>query len=145
MKLLVLSVACMAILSAPAAQTSQPQDDTIKIKAVLLDFFNGISTQDFEKLKASVTSDFVLYEDGRIWNLDSAAMNIRRNMPFSVDYHLSNMKLHVDTQSADITYTNHADFTFAKGKLSLDWIESATFRKSDGNWKINFLQVTIRK
>jgi ketosteroid isomerase-like protein len=145
MKLLVLTVVCMAIFLASPAQTSQGQDDTIKIKAVLLDFFNGISTQDFEKLNQSVTSDFVLYEDGRIWNLDSAAMNIRRNMPFSVNYHLSNMKLHVDTQSADITYTNHADFTFAKGKLSLDWIESATFRKSDGTWKINFLQVTTRK
>jgi lysophospholipase L1-like esterase len=44
-----------------------------------------------------------------------------------------------------MTYTNHADFVFSgTHKLSLDWIESATFRKINGEWKMNFLSVTTR-
>jgi hypothetical protein len=45
-----------------------------------------------------------------------------------------------------MTYTNHADFVFkVTNKVALDWIESATFRKIAGEWKMNFLQATLRQ
>jgi hypothetical protein len=129
-------------------ESSRPlpgQDDAEKMKAALTGFFHGIETQDFDELNRVTTSDFVLYEDGRIWNMDSAVMNIKSHMPFKVKYQLNNIKINVDSHSGDVTYINHADFEFSAGKLSLDWIESATFRKIDGVWKINFLQATVRK
>lgn len=133
------------ILFLTAAKSFQTHDDPEQLKTVLNNFFNGIETKDFGKLRMATTNDFMLYEDGRIWNIDSAFMNIKRNMPFTVKYEMKNIKVNVDSQSGDVTYTNHADFVFTNGKLSLDWIESATFRKINGVWKINFLQATIRK
>jgi hypothetical protein len=92
------------------------------------------------------TSDFILYEDGRLWNIDSAFMNIRNRMPYTVKFQMANLKFFVDRESGDVTYTNHGDFVFSNAqKLSLDWVESATFRKINGIWKINFLQATVRK
>jgi hypothetical protein len=125
---------------------NQPQDSPEQLKAVVSSYFEGIENVDTARMRAVTTSDFILYEDGRVWNNDSAFMNIRRHLPFTVKYKLDHFKINVDTKSGDMTYTNHADFVFRNSqKLSLDWIESATFRKEDGVWKMNFLQVTIRK
>ena len=146
MKQINLSLAVVAaILILTAARPYQGHDNPEKLKTVLTNFFDGISTQDFDKRKTATTNDFILYEDGSLWNIDSAFMNIRRHMPFSVKYQMNNFKFFVDNESGDVTYTNHADFTFNTGKKSLDWIESATFRKVNGVWKINFLGATARK
>jgi hypothetical protein len=145
MKIVVLAVLASAILMLTAARPYQRSDDTEKMKTALLNFFNGIETQDFEKLKAATTGDFVLYEDGRAWNIDSVFMNIKRHMPFKVKYQLSNIKIYADRQSGDASYSNHADFVFTEENENLDWVEGATFRKINGVWKINFLQITIKK
>jgi hypothetical protein len=42
-------------------------------------------------------------------NFDSAFMNIKRTLPFSVTYKMDNMKFFVDSESGDVTYTNHGD------------------------------------
>jgi len=135
----------LLLLFLTAARPYQQTDDATKIKAVLDNFFDSINTHDIGQFKSTTTDDFILYEDGRLWNIDSAVMNIKRNLPFSVKYQMSNLKFFVDTKSADVTYTNHGDFTFAQGSASIDWIESATFRKVNGEWKINFLSATVRK
>src|SRR5580693_9328898 len=110
MKIIILVVLISGILTLTAAQPIKPKDDTAKMKTALTNFFNGIETQDFEKLKMATTTNFVLYEDGRVWNLDSAVMNIKRNMPFKAKYQLSNLKIYADSHSGDATYSNHVDF-----------------------------------
>jgi hypothetical protein len=129
-----------------SCQSNKTTDDPEKLKKVLTGYFEGIANKDFAKMKTLTTDDFMLYEDGAVWNNDSALMNIRRNMPFTVKYKFDNFKIHVDNASGDITYINHADFVFGEtNKKSLDWIESATFRKINGEWKMNFLQATLRR
>jgi hypothetical protein len=145
MKKIILGILALGVSTLTIAQPNSANDDTEKMKTTLTNFFNGIETQDFGKLKMATTTDFVIYEDGLVWSLDSVFMNIKRNMPFSVKYQMTNLKIYADSHSGDATYLNHADFSFKAGNLSLDWIESATFRKTDGAWKINFLHVTIRK
>jgi hypothetical protein len=72
------------ILSAAmiACNHSSKPDDPEKLKAVLLNYFDGISTHDIQKLNA---------------------------------------------------------------RRSVDWVESATFRKLDGEWKIDFLHSTVKR
>ena len=121
-------------------------DDPEKLKTVLFNYFDGIKNKDFKKMLESTTGDFVLYEDGRVWNNDSVFMNIKANLPFTVKYKFDNFRITVDNMSGDMIYFNHADFVFNNmEKKSIDWIESATFRKTDGAWKMNFLQVSVRK
>ncbi len=121
-------------------------DDPEKLKKVVTSYFEGIENKDFEKLKSLTTDDFILYEDGSIWNNDSAFKNIRRHIPFTVKYKLDSFKIYVDNMSGDMTYLNHADFIFKdSSKESLDWVESATFRKTEEGWKMNFLHLTVRR
>ena len=139
-----LSIAASVVIFT-AARPKEQHDDPEKLKAVLTEFFNSINTHDLEKFRSTTTDDFILYENGRLWNIDSACMNIKRNLPFSVTYQMSNFKFFVDSESGDVTYTNHGKFSFPKGNADFDWVESATFRKISGVWKINFLGATIRK
>jgi len=114
MKAILITLACfaLAIMSLTAGKSKQSNDDPEKLKTVLNSFFNSIGTHDLEKLRSTVTNDFILYEDGKLWNIDSAYMNIKRNLPFSVTYKMDNMKFFVDSESGDVTYTNHGDFVF---------------------------------
>jgi hypothetical protein len=130
---------------ASACQQDNRKDDPELLKKVVVDYFDGISNKDFEKMKAVTTEDFVLYEDGEIWNNDSVFNNIKKHLPFSVRYEFKDFSIYVDQSSGDMTYENHADFVFGGETESLDWIESATFRKTDKGWKMNFLHLTIKK
>jgi hypothetical protein len=127
-------------------QSSKTTDDPELLKNALTGYFEGIEQKDFSRMKEVTTDDFILYEDGAIWNNDSAFLNIRGHIPFTVHYQMDSFKINVDNLSGDMTYINHADFVFKDStKKSLDWIESATFRKIGGVWKMNFLQATIRR
>src|SRR5580658_10283204 len=89
-------------LAACVIESSRPlprQAAAEKMKAALTSFFHGIETQNFDELLSVTTSDVVLYEDGRIWNMDSAFMNIKRHMPFKVKYIMNNIKINVDSRS----------------------------------------------
>jgi len=121
-------------------------DDSLVLRRLVGDFFRCIEEKDTVKLRQITTADFVLYEMGRVWNNDSGIANIRRNLPFTVKYQLSDFVIHVDEHSGDARYFNHADFVFDDtSRQSFDWVESATFRKEAGTWKINFLSVAIRE
>jgi lysophospholipase L1-like esterase len=117
-------------------------DDPQVLKEVVARFFRGIEEKDTVSMRRVTTDDFVLYEEGLVWNLDSGNANIRRNLPFTVKYVLSDWVVHVDEHSGDARYNNHADFAFDDTvSRSFDWVESATFRKGPEGWKINFLSV----
>jgi hypothetical protein len=51
------------------------KDDPSKLKSVLLDYFDGIKTNDLEKMNLNTTSDFLLFESGKVWNNDSLWTN----------------------------------------------------------------------
>jgi lysophospholipase L1-like esterase len=128
-----------------ACRVTRSPDDPGKLKTVLRGYFEGIEQKDTLKMRSVTTEDFILYEGGSVWNNDSAFKNIRRNMPFTVKYHLDQFKVYVDDHSGYMTYFNHADFVFRDSvRESIDWIESATFLKTAGGWKMNFLEATER-
>ena len=57
-----------------------------------------------------------------------------------------NIKVNMNESSGDIVYLNHGDFVINDTiKTKVDFLESATFRKVDGKWKMNFLHSTVKK
>ncbi|MFM8348044.1 MAG: nuclear transport factor 2 family protein [Bacteroidota bacterium] len=116
------------------------------MKKILADYVDGIKTQDLAKLNSLTTSDFVLFEDGKIWTNDSLVTIKDRFKSFKGEWKFSDMKVNIDESSGDIVYYTHGEFIFNDTiKRSKDWLESATFRKVDGKWKLNFLHSTVRK
>jgi len=132
------------LVLAPAGRPAG--DDPLVLRRLVGEFFRGIEEKDTVALRRITTADFVLYEEGKVWNNDSGFANIRRNLPFTVKYQLSGFVIHMDEHSGDARWMNHADFVFDDtARESFDWVESGTFRKEGDGWKINFLSVARRR
>jgi len=128
------------------ANCEQKKDDPEILKKILTDYFDGIKTQDLEKLNSLTTSDFVLFEDGVIWTNDSLVTMKEKFSSFKGAWKFDNISVNIDESSGDIVYFNQGDFVFNDTiKMKIDWLESATFRKVDGKWKMNFLHSTVKK
>ena len=109
-------------------------------------YFDGIKTKDFQKMRDLTTDDFVLYENGKVFNNDSLFKIINNFPKYTAGYKLEKLKINVDNNSGNIIYYNHGDFVFNDTtKVKFDWLESATFKKVDGKWKMDFLHSTVRK
>ncbi|HEY4111213.1 GDSL-type esterase/lipase family protein [Puia sp.] len=130
------------VIFSAGCSSRPPADGGVNLKNLVTDFFRGIEEKDTGRMRRLTTDDFVLYEEGLVWNNDSGFNNIRRSLPFYVKYVLSDFVIHVDVHSGDARFNNHADFVFDDTvKMSFDWVESATFRKTADGWKMNFLSV----
>jgi ketosteroid isomerase-like protein len=122
------------------------EDKPESVKLPLLNYFDAIQRKDLGAMRANTTDDFVLFEDGRVWNNDSLWMQIQRYPNRRLEFRLTGFKVFVDKESGQISYFNHAK-VFHNDSLTrqVDWIENVTLRKREGKWRINFLQSTPRK
>jgi len=127
-------------------QEEKKLDNPDQLKQVLLNYFDGIKNIDLDEMKAVTTSDYLLFENGQVWNNDSIYNFLKALPPFVAVYKLDNFRINIDTETGNIVYYNHADLTMNDTtEIKYDWIESATFKKVDGVWKIDFLHSTVRQ
>lgn len=121
-------------------------DDPEVVKKIVAEYFDGIKYRDLSRLNSVTTADFVLFEDGKVWTNDSLINVLNRTRSFDGTWTFENIKINIDHSSADMVYFNHGELiTNDTIKRTVDWVESATFRKTDGVWKMNFLHSTVRK
>ena len=124
----------------------QEKDDPEILKNILVEYFDGIKTRDLAKLNSLTTKDFVLFEDGVIFTNDSLVKPNPYVKSFQGTWTFDNIKINIDETSGDMVYYNHGEFIYNDTiKRQVDWLESATFRKVDGAWKMNFLHSTVRR
>jgi ketosteroid isomerase-like protein len=126
--------------------TKKQTDDPEKLKAVLMEYFDAIKAKDLQKMKELCTTDFVLFENGKIFNNDSL-INVINSMPNAkLSYRFDNFNISVDNQTGYIRYYNYGDFTIKDTiHMTINWIESAAFKKIDNVWKLEFLHSTVRQ
>ncbi len=128
-----------------ACQPVNNEADKVQVKQVLTDYFAAIRAKDLNKMNALCTDDYVLFENGMVWNNDSLGNNIRKS-DAEIRFTLDNYNIRVDQESGRINYFNHGEaYRNDSLKSTIDWIESATFRKVEGQWKLEFLHSTRRK
>ena len=101
-------------------------------------------TRDINKHKGFCTEDYLLIENGEIWNMEREAIDykkkaqrvIQRNDHFDFKY------VKVENNTAYVVYGLKSDIT-ESGKLTTrHWNESTIFRKVDGSWKIALIHST---
>lgn len=128
-----------------ACQPVNTESEKEQVKQVLTDYFSAIRAKDLDKMKALCTDDYVLFEAGMVWNNDSLGNNIRKG-DAEIRFTLDNFNIRVDRESARINYFNHGEaYRNDSLKSTINWIESGTFRKVKGQWKLEFLHSTRRK
>ena len=129
-----------------ACQQSAETDDPENLKIVLTEYFNGIKTKDFQKMKDLTTNDFVLFEDGKVFNNDSLFKMINSFPQYTVEYTFDNMTINVDNKTGNMRYSNRGEFVMMDTmRMTYNWLESATFKKVDDTWKLEFLHSTVSK
>ncbi len=126
----------------------QKNDDPEILKKILTDYFDALKTKDvnIDRLNALTTADFILFEDGIIWTNDSLVKPIPGVKSFKGKWTFDKMKVNIDGNSGDIVYYNQGDFIINDTiKAQVNYLESATFKKVNGQWKMKFLHSTVKK
>ena len=129
-----------------ACQQTNKKDDSEKLKSVLMDYFNGFKNRDLVKMNEVTTTDFFLFEDGKVFNNDSLVNFLNSFSKFSINYKIDYLKINVDNNSGYMIYLNRGEMILNDTtKLTINWLESATFKKVADKWKLEFLHSTVRK
>ena len=131
-----------------SCNTSQPntKDEVNKVNGVIANYFIAIGTKNFQQMKENTTSDYLLFESGKVWNNDSLWNDLQNYKEEEIKFRLDNQQVILEQSLAHVSYFNHAE-VFQKDSVirKLDWIENATLKKVNGQWKIVFLHSTIRQ
>jgi lysophospholipase L1-like esterase len=122
------------------------EGDSVTLRKLIVDYFDAVAAKNFVQLDSFTTKDFVIYEDGKVWNNDSVFHNIQFHQPFTVKFSLTDFHIFTDTRSGEARYHSHPEFVVMDSvHFSIDFIETATFRRTARGWKINMIHVTEEK
>lgn len=132
--------------------------DEAQFKKLIEDSFQEIwSNLDESKIKKFYTEDFLLLEDGEVWNNDSVkiAVNDIKSRFESTEnkankFERINSFEFIKSKSEGnigwIAYHNYADMLMNGTNIAkIHWIESATFIKEKNGWRIQSLHSTLVK
>ncbi len=125
------------------AQTTQKAE----VQQVITRFFDALSVANIPLMKAEVSDDFILLENGEIWTIDTLANKISRPKPEgylrqnSFDF----IETKIDKNRAWVYFKNKAEITSKTRNLTIKWLESVIFRKEKGRWRMEFMHSTPMK
>lgn len=114
------------------------------IEASISKFFDGISEINADKLKANATQDFILLEDGAVWNMDTLITKVyaRKNSVIKRINKFQFINTEQNGNIAWVSYHNTAEFSLNEKQQTVNWLESAVLSKENGTWKIKLLHST---
>jgi ketosteroid isomerase-like protein len=123
---------------------SQAKNDSTTIVQLLKEDYKTMVDWDIEKHMGFCTADYVLIEDGEIWDMQMEAENYKQNKGRELkreDY-FDIRFVKVLGNTAYTVYSLKSEIT-EKGKLTKKhWNESVIFRKEHGQWKIALIHST---
>ena len=112
---------------------------------VLNEFVSAIETQDFATLDQLTHDEFVIYENGSVWDYSRFSQELEGYQDVEIKYELEDFHTMVDQNTAHVQFFNKGTFTYPDTVIHLQFIESATFIKKDDNWTIKFYHSTHLK
>jgi len=125
------------------AQTSEKAE----VQQVITRFFDALSVANIPLMKAEVSDDFILLENGEIWTIDTLANKISRPKP--EEYLRQNsfdfLSTKTDKNRAYVYYKNKAEISSKTRNATIKWLESAILRKEKGRWRMEFMHSTPMK
>jgi ketosteroid isomerase-like protein len=123
---------------------SQRTNEQEKVNQTVIKFFDGLAALDTKTMDQYITKDFLLLEDGAVWNMDTLIVKIGplKTVSFSRTNHLNFIQTEVKGNTAWVAYNNAADMTVNGNKRSVQWVESAVLIKEGNEWKIQMLHST---
>lgn len=141
---IILLMSCSSLVT---AQSTASKEEEI-VKQLIKDVFQDVwSDFDSEKIKKYHTDDFLLLEDGMVWNNDSIMSYQQKQLKANKRVIRKNDFSFVRTEKLDnavwVAYQNYATWT-SDGKTvgNAHWLESAVAIKTKEGWKLQMLHST---
>jgi ketosteroid isomerase-like protein len=129
-------IALVFVTSGCQQQSENSKKEEKKLKAMIHELFEVIDRHDYQALRDICTEDFVLFEVGKIMDIDQTIEFIR---PFrgkgEVTRTFENIQVYVDGTAAWIHLKHKAVRAGDGHERSINWFESAGLRKVEGMWK----------
>lgn len=123
---------------------SQKKNDTTEIIQLLKEDYKTMVTHDSKKHTEFCTTDYLLIEDGEIWNMEMEVESYRKNANRIIERtdNFDFKYIKVEGNTAYAVYNLKSDIK-ENGKLTRkNWNESVIFRKTEGKWKIALIHST---
>ncbi len=137
--LLIIIVAVLALGCQTAPQKKgRPAD----VEKVLRLFVDAVAQSDMELIDQLVSPGFIIYENGKIWNVDSLYKALEGYRDIKISYNIENVDITADYNTARAIFTNTGTFDFTNTVTTLKFAESATFVKINNQWKVEFYHST---
>lgn len=112
---------------------------------LLNDFVNAVENKDYAKLDQLTHDDFVIYENGSVWNYERFSQELEGYQDVKISYELEDIHTMVDQNTAHVQFFNKGTFNHPDTVIHLQFIESATFIRENENWTIKFYHSTHLK
>ena len=126
-----------------AVCAAAPEDEHQIIQTIET-MFAAATTDDLVKIHSVTSPDFYAFDNGKEFTGDALMQLVKKDHQEGVVYFWSvnDPQVHVHCDSAWISYTNKGYWQDSKGKVNMDWLESAFLLKDGGTWKVHFMQST---
>ncbi len=130
---------------------SSIQTKKSRIKELIVKSFDEIwSELNSKKINKYYTKDFLLLENGEVWNNDSISNYLdnavlKKPIPIRVNS-IDIIEIKVLKKTAWIAYRNNATFSIEdKIVRKAHWLESANVILTENEWKLQMLHSTVIK
>lgn len=127
------------------------EDDKLRIRNLIIESFDEIwSALDSKNIDKYYTKDFLLLENGEVWNNDSISNYLdkavlKKTIPNRVNS-IELIEVKVSNGMAWIAYQNRATFSLENKIIrKAHWLESATAILTENGWKLQMLHSTPTK
>lgn len=124
------------------------ETDKNRIKNLVVESFDEIwSKLNSKNIDKYYTKDFLLLENGEVWNNDTIAKYLDKAIlekpnPKRVNT-IKIIEIKVSNKTAWVAYHNYATFSIDdKNVYEAHWLESATAILTDKGWKLDMLHST---
>jgi ketosteroid isomerase-like protein len=133
-----LLLAAMPIIASPITEDDAAVIDAIKTMYV------AATNDDLAKFYTVAAPDFYSFDGGKRFSGDQLMALIKEVHAAGKVYvwTVNEPEVHVDGNTAWITYVNRGSVTDSSGKIDVTWLESAVLRKHDNKWMIHFFHST---
>ena len=123
---------------------AQPATDQEKVVEALRLMYVAATNDDIGEFRAVTSPDFFTYDGGMRMSGDELMAFIKDAHAAGKVYvwEVTEPQVHIDGQTAWVTYVNRGSLQDATGKKDLTWLESAVLRKDDDTWRIKFFHST---
>ncbi|WP_317897025.1 hypothetical protein [Aurantibacillus circumpalustris] len=142
------SIILMMFLTTISFGQVSNETDKTRIKNLVIESFDEIwSNLDSKNIDKYYTKDFLLLENGEVWNNDSIKNYLdnailRKPNPKRINT-IEIIEIKIANRTAWIAYQNYATFSTDNKIIGkANWLESATAILTENGWKLEMLHST---